>query len=163
MAIVVDPDWWKKLFDEVYLITDARSVCDKVLTCREVDVICAFATDGRIDAYDLFVLKDDQGFFPRYLPCPVVRKQALELRSALDMPLVLLGGINRRESIEQAMGEGFDFVAMGRGLLRDPGFVKKMAKGSTEDSRCDHCNKCMASIFTGTRCVLDEPTPPKIA
>ena len=40
MAIVVDPDWWKTLFDEVYLITDARSVCDEVLTCREVDVIC---------------------------------------------------------------------------------------------------------------------------
>jgi D-alanine-D-alanine ligase len=40
MAIVVDPDWWKTLFDEVYLITDARSVCDEVITCREVDVIC---------------------------------------------------------------------------------------------------------------------------
>ena len=40
MAIVVDPDWWKTLFDEIYLITDARSVCDEVLTCREVDVIC---------------------------------------------------------------------------------------------------------------------------
>ena len=40
MAIVVDPDWWKTLFDEVYLITDARSVCDDELTCREVDVIC---------------------------------------------------------------------------------------------------------------------------
>ena len=40
MAIVVDPDWWKTLFDEVYLITDARSVCDDDLTCREVDVIC---------------------------------------------------------------------------------------------------------------------------
>lgn len=40
MSIVVDPDWWKTLFDEVYLITDARSVCDKMLTYREVDVIC---------------------------------------------------------------------------------------------------------------------------
>ena len=40
MAIVVDPDWWKTLFDEVYLVTDARSVCDEELTCREVDVIC---------------------------------------------------------------------------------------------------------------------------
>ena len=40
MAIVVDPDWWKTLFDEVYLITDARSVCDDGLTNREVDVIC---------------------------------------------------------------------------------------------------------------------------
>ena len=40
MAIRVDPDWWRTLFDEVYLITDARSVCDDELTCREVDVIC---------------------------------------------------------------------------------------------------------------------------
>jgi D-alanine-D-alanine ligase len=40
MGIDVDPDWWKTMFDEVYLITDSRSVCDDVLTCREVDVIC---------------------------------------------------------------------------------------------------------------------------
>ena len=40
MGIDVDPDWWKTMFDEVYLITDARSVCDETLTCREVDVIC---------------------------------------------------------------------------------------------------------------------------
>lgn len=35
----VDPDWWKKLFDEIYLTTDARSVCDERLTCREVDFL----------------------------------------------------------------------------------------------------------------------------
>lgn len=36
----VDPDWWKTMFDEVYLLTDARSVCDKEITRREVDLIC---------------------------------------------------------------------------------------------------------------------------
>ena len=40
MSIDVDPDWWKTMFDEIYLITDARSVCDETLTCREVDVVC---------------------------------------------------------------------------------------------------------------------------
>ena len=35
----IDPDWWKRLFDETYLITDARSVCDDELTCREVDFL----------------------------------------------------------------------------------------------------------------------------
>lgn len=40
MGIDVDPNWWKTLFDEIYLITDARSVCDEALTCREIDVIC---------------------------------------------------------------------------------------------------------------------------
>jgi D-alanine-D-alanine ligase len=41
MSIKVDPDWWKTLFDEVYLITDARSVCDDRITRREVDLICS--------------------------------------------------------------------------------------------------------------------------
>ena len=35
----IDPDWWKTLFDETYLITDARTVCDDGLTCREVDFL----------------------------------------------------------------------------------------------------------------------------
>jgi D-alanine-D-alanine ligase len=35
----VNPDWWKTLFDETYLITDARSVCDEDLTRREVDFL----------------------------------------------------------------------------------------------------------------------------
>jgi D-alanine-D-alanine ligase len=38
----VDPDWWKSLFDDIYLITDARSVCDEDLTCREVDFLEKF-------------------------------------------------------------------------------------------------------------------------
>jgi len=40
MSIRVDSDWWKTMFDEVYLLTDARSVCDQDLTRREVDLIC---------------------------------------------------------------------------------------------------------------------------
>jgi len=35
----VDHDWWKTLFDETYLVTDARTVCDEELTCREVDFL----------------------------------------------------------------------------------------------------------------------------
>jgi D-alanine-D-alanine ligase len=40
MSIQVDPDWWKTIFDDVYLLTDARSVCDPNITHREVDLIC---------------------------------------------------------------------------------------------------------------------------
>ena len=39
MTIKVEKDWWKTLFDEVYLQTDARSVCDEELTRREVDFL----------------------------------------------------------------------------------------------------------------------------
>jgi 2,4-dienoyl-CoA reductase-like NADH-dependent reductase (Old Yellow Enzyme family) len=84
------------------------------------------------------------------------RAYARQFRAALDLPLILLGGINRRDTIEQAMAEGFEFVAMGRGLLRDPDLVNQMAGGKTDESLCVHCNKCMATIYAGTHCVLVE-------
>jgi D-alanine-D-alanine ligase len=39
MSITVEPDWWKDLFDDVYLLTDARSVCSSEQTAREVDLL----------------------------------------------------------------------------------------------------------------------------
>jgi len=38
MKFEVDPDWWKSLFDEIYLTTDARTIGDRVLTGREIDI-----------------------------------------------------------------------------------------------------------------------------
>jgi D-alanine-D-alanine ligase len=40
MTIDVDSDWWKTLFDGIYLKTDARSVGDETITQREVDLLC---------------------------------------------------------------------------------------------------------------------------
>jgi len=39
MTIQVDDNWWQELFDEIYLLTDARSICDEKLTCQEVDFL----------------------------------------------------------------------------------------------------------------------------
>jgi len=39
MPIQVDNNWWQDLFDEIYLITDARSVCDEKLTYQEVNIL----------------------------------------------------------------------------------------------------------------------------
>jgi 2,4-dienoyl-CoA reductase-like NADH-dependent reductase (Old Yellow Enzyme family) len=82
---------------------------------------------------------------------------ARQFRAALSMPLILLGGINRRDTIEQAMVEGFDFVAMGRALLREPDLVSKLATGAAREGLCVHCNKCMPTIYRGTHCVLVPP------
>jgi 2,4-dienoyl-CoA reductase-like NADH-dependent reductase (Old Yellow Enzyme family) len=84
---------------------------------------------------------------------------ARQFREALSMPLVLLGGINRRDTIERAMREGFDFVAMGRALLREPDLVDRLRDGRADEGLCIHCNKCMPTIYRGTRCVLVEPDP----
>lgn len=82
---------------------------------------------------------------------------ARQFRDELRLPLVLLGGINRRETIEGAMAEGFEFVAMARALLREPDLVRRMEADASHEGRCIHCNKCLPTIYSGTRCVLVDP------
>ncbi|WP_261399640.1 NADH:flavin oxidoreductase [Streptomyces albidoflavus] len=79
---------------------------------------------------------------------------ARQFRAAVDLPLVLLGGVSRRETAEQAMAEGFQFVAMARALLREPDLIHRMRDDATTRSLCIHCNKCMPTIFSGTHCPL---------
>ena len=84
------------------------------------------------------------------------REKQLQFRAALSMPLMQLGGINKRETMEQAMADGFEFVAMGRALLREPDLPNRMAAGEAAAGICIHCNKCMPTIYRGTHCVLLE-------
>ena len=80
------------------------------------------------------------------------RDKALRFRAAVSMPLMLLGGINRLATMEQAMADGFDFVAMGRALLREPDLVDRLRSGRAASGVCIHCNRCMPTIYSGTRC-----------
>ncbi|HEY3842039.1 MAG TPA: NADH:flavin oxidoreductase [Acidimicrobiales bacterium] len=79
---------------------------------------------------------------------------ARQFLAALDLPLILLGGVTQLATIENALSEGFAFVAMARALLREPDLVARMQAGSAVSSLCIHCNKCMPTIYSGTRCVL---------
>jgi glycine betaine/choline ABC-type transport system substrate-binding protein len=60
---------------------------------EEVDVICAFATDGRIAAYDLRTLRDDKAFFPPYYAAPVVRRDTLTKHPGIADALASLAGL----------------------------------------------------------------------
>jgi len=79
---------------------------------------------------------------------------ARQFLDALSLPLILLGGINRLDTVESALAEGFAFVAMARALLREPDLVNRWEQGSRAEGLCIHCNKCMPTIYSGTRCVL---------
>jgi 2,4-dienoyl-CoA reductase-like NADH-dependent reductase (Old Yellow Enzyme family) len=83
--------------------------------------------------------------------------QAKQFRAELKMPLILLGGITNRETMDLAMAEGFDFVAMGRALLAEPDLINRIRDDGPEHavrSACTHCNKCMATIYSHTHCVV---------
>jgi len=82
--------------------------------------------------------------------------RARQFRAALRLPLILLGGITCKQTIDLAMTEGFAFVAMARALLREPDLVNRMNADPRTRSLCIHCNKCMPTIYRGTHCVLAE-------
>ena len=82
---------------------------------------------------------------------------AARFRSELDLPLILLGGVTNRDTMDRAMAAGFDFVAMGRALLAEPDLVNRIrADGQARRVRslCTHCNKCMPTIYSRTHCVV---------
>lgn len=64
----------------------------EALAGGQVDVICAFATDGRIAEYGLTPLEDGRGFFPPYDAAPVVRGEVLARHPELRDVLALLAG-----------------------------------------------------------------------
>ncbi|WP_023642278.1 NADH:flavin oxidoreductase [Mycobacterium tuberculosis] len=82
-------------------------------------------------------------------------REARLFRAELTIPLILLGGITNRTTMDLAMAEGFEFVAMARTLLAEPDLVNRIAaEGSQVRSACTHCNQCMATIYRRTHCVV---------
>jgi tRNA-dihydrouridine synthase len=81
-------------------------------------------------------------------------RDAEQFRRELSLPLILLGGITNRETMDRAMAAGFDFVAMGRALLAEPDLINRIQADGSVRSLCDHCNKCMPTIYSRTHCVV---------
>lgn len=96
-----------------------------------------------------------RAFFRTYPYRPLyLLDDARHFRAALDLPLILLGGITDQDGMDRAMAEGFDFVAMARALLREPDLLRRIGRDAATASSCVHCNRCMPTIYTGTRCPL---------
>ena len=74
-------------------------------------------------------------------------KERLQRANDVRDPLV-----GERETLDLAMAEGFEYVAMARALLREPDLVNRMRDGRTTAGICIHCNRCMPTIYSGTRC-----------
>ncbi len=85
-------------------------------------------------------------------------EDAKKIRDRVDCQMVYIGGCTELESLETVMKEGFDFVQLGRPLIKDPNYViNAMADGNYKNG-CTHCNLCASLIEApgGIRCPLNE-------
>src|SRR4051812_17035867 len=78
---------------------DIRAIYAVLRRRSEYDVGVVFATDGRISAFDLIVLRDDRRFFPSYIMAPVVRKATLERFPQITGPLERLSALLDNETM----------------------------------------------------------------
>lgn len=82
--------------------------------------------------------------------------QAMEIRKAVKMPLAYLGGVDSKRGIEEIIDAGFNYIALGRPLIHDPEFLKKIQSGEIEKTECNRCNECVVEMDRGgVRCTLD--------
>lgn len=58
----------------------------------ELDLISGYSTDGRIKAFDLYVLQDDKKIFPPYFAAPIIKTKTLQKFPELEETLNLLAG-----------------------------------------------------------------------
>ncbi|SFN05230.1 osmoprotectant transport system permease protein [Chryseobacterium oleae] len=57
---------------------------------KELDLISGYSTDGRIKAFDLYVLNDDKKIFPPYFAAPIIKTKTLKKFPELEETLNLL-------------------------------------------------------------------------
>ena len=75
-------------------------------------------------------------------------EDAKAFRAAVRLPLVYVGGMVSRVSMEEVLGAGFDAIQMARALVRDTDFVNKLHSGEVERSECRHSNYCIGRMYT---------------
>jgi 2,4-dienoyl-CoA reductase-like NADH-dependent reductase (Old Yellow Enzyme family)/thioredoxin reductase len=78
---------------------------------------------------------------------------AAHLKKVLSVPIITVGKLGTPEVAERVLREGqADFVALGRPLLADPDWAKKVYEKSLDKIyRCISCNNCWKRMFTETR------------
>jgi osmoprotectant transport system substrate-binding protein len=64
----------------------------RALKDHQIDLAAGNATDGLIQALDLFVLEDDRHYFPPYEAVPVMREQTIQQHPEVAQALAELGG-----------------------------------------------------------------------
>lgn len=93
----------------------------------DTDVISAFATDARLDEYELKTLEDDKSFFPPYDAAVVIRQEILDANPGLEEDLSKLSGLFTDEKMRALNGkvniDGKDDKDVAIEFLKEEGFI----------------------------------------
>ncbi|MCX5999586.1 MAG: NADH:flavin oxidoreductase [Chloroflexi bacterium] len=74
---------------------------------------------------------------------PWFRDRAAALKRAVDVPVMLVGGIRSPEMAESILNAGeADVISMSRPFIREPQLIRRWLAGDHRPARCITCNLC---------------------
>jgi len=82
---------------------------------------------------------------------------AADVKKRVSVPVIAVGRLGDPTIAERAIGQGkADFIALGRALIAEPGWVEKVRRGEPI-RRCLSCNTCINEMRGGARigCVVN--------
>lgn len=73
-------------------------------------------------------------------------EDAIKVRDRVNCQMIYIGGCSELSSLEAVMKQGFDFVQLGRPLIKDPHYVNHAMADASYTNGCSHCNRCASLI-----------------
>lgn len=80
-------------------------------------------------------------------------------REAVDVPVMLVGGIRSYETADRLVGSGLvDYISLSRPLIREPHLINRWKSGDTRKASCLSDNLCFepARRGDGICCVVED-------
>ncbi len=113
---------------------------DRGYTIKDSYLFCSRLEEEGLDVIDISPSSDDSHSHAEY---------AAEIKKAVRIPVIAVGGMEDPEKGERALScNKCDLVAIGRGLIADPYWPKKIKEGREDKIiRCIKCNeKCYGNL-----------------
>jgi 2,4-dienoyl-CoA reductase-like NADH-dependent reductase (Old Yellow Enzyme family) len=71
------------------------------------------------------------------------REEARDFKNAIEVPLILVGGIRSFQAAERLVKDGAaDYISMCRPLIKEPNLINRWKSGALGKSECKSCNRC---------------------
>lgn len=84
--------------------------------------------------------------------------QARRIRGAVEVPLILVGGLRSPRLMEHILSEGTaDYFSLSRPFIREPHLVQRWHAGDLSKAKCISCNLCFRTSLedTGLTCAYE--------
>jgi len=130
-------------------VEDAAAVCRLL----EEAGVCAIS----VSAGNWYALHQTIG--PMFLPRGFLVSLAATIKRAVSVPVIAVGRLDDPALAEQVLADGdADLIAVGRALIADPDFPRKVQEGRLAEIRpCISCNACVDLVANAkqARCAVN--------